>query len=108
MAKYVDIANDLRERIRAGEYPVGSALPGLTDLKERYNASLNTVRGAQDILRSEGLLRIAQGEGAFVIEKPQWSPADILTSLREARATLDAAITALERQDHPEEGTDHA
>jgi DNA-binding GntR family transcriptional regulator len=98
MAKYVDIARDLRERIRSGEYPVGSALPGLTELKERYGASLNTVRGAQDLLRTEGLLRIAQGEGAFVLKSPQWSEADILASLQTARATLDAAIAAMERQ----------
>ncbi|WP_238005911.1 GntR family transcriptional regulator [Dactylosporangium sp. AC04546] len=104
MAKYVDIANDLRDQIRAGGYPVGTALPGLTDLKERYGVSLNTVRGAQDLLRREGLLRIAQGEGAFVIKAPEWRVADILASLHTARTSLDAAINALER--HPDIAAD--
>lgn len=98
MAKYLDIAKDLRDRIRDGRYPVGSALPGLTDLKEQYDASLNTVRAAQDLLRQEGLLRIAQGEGAFVLKAPEWSRTDILDSLRTATATLEATIVGIERQ----------
>jgi DNA-binding transcriptional regulator YhcF (GntR family) len=101
MAKYLDIARDLRARIRSGDYPVGSALPGLTELKEIYDASLNTVRGAQTLLREEGVLRIAQGEGAFVVRVPEWTTADLLDTLHTTKTSLDLAIAALERRSEP-------
>ena len=83
MAKYRDIADDLRRRIAAGEFPVGSRLPGIPALQERYDAALGTVRAAEDILRDEGLLRTAQGEGSFVLALPEPAPADVLGKLRD-------------------------
>jgi len=64
MAKYMEIADDLRERISSGEYPVGSKLPGIPTLQKKYNVpGLNTIRDAQRILIVEGLLRPEQGGG---------------------------------------------
>jgi len=96
MAKYRDIADDLRRRIAAGEYPVGSRLPGIPALQEQYDAALGTVRAAEDILRDEGLLRTAQGEGSFVLALPEPAPADVLGKLRVAQSAISAAIDALE------------
>jgi DNA-binding GntR family transcriptional regulator len=96
MAKYRDIADDLRRRIAAGEFPVGSRLPGIPALQEQYDAALGTVRGAEDILRDEGLLRTAQGEGSFVLALPEPAPADVLGKLRIAQSAISAAIDALE------------
>lgn len=95
MAKYKDIADDLRRRIQAGEFPVGAKLPGLTDLEAHYGAALNTVRAAQALLQEEGLLRIAQGEGAFVLQVPTTNPADLLETLRAAHVALARAIESL-------------
>ena len=96
MAKYRDIADDLRRRIAEREFPVGSQIPGITALQKRYEASLGTVRAAQEILRDEGLLRTAQGEGSFVLALPESAPVDVLGKLRAAQAAITAAIEALE------------
>lgn len=95
MPKHVDIANALRERIRAGEFPVGSMLPGISDLEAEYRAALNTIRAAEGVLRDEGLLQITQGVGAEVIALPAFGNerqliATIRTALNELEASLDA------------------
>lgn len=97
MARYRDIADDLRGQIAEGKLPVGSQLPGITALQRRYNASLGTVRAAQEILRDEGLLRTAQGEGSFVLARPDSDPIDVLGKLRIAQAAIAAAIEALDK-----------
>jgi DNA-binding GntR family transcriptional regulator len=99
MAKYIDIATDLRERIRSGEHAVGSKLPGISTLQEVYGVpGLNTIRAAQRILIGEGLLRPEQGVGTFVVRVPaaESESADALAELRVAREALDKAIRALE------------
>jgi DNA-binding GntR family transcriptional regulator len=97
--KYLDTANDLRDRISAGEFPVGSKLPGITDLQSHYGVALNTVRAAEEVLREEGLLRIAQGEGAFVVALPGDAAAvDVLGALHAARDAVAVAIATVERQ----------
>ncbi len=64
------IADAIRARIKSGEYPPGSRLPGLPALAETYKASLVTVRLALARLRQEGLVMSQQGVGNFVREHP--------------------------------------
>ena len=68
MARYQEIADDLRKRIQSGEFPVGAKLPGISALQERYGVtkSLGTIRAAQQLLVADGMLRTEQGVGAFV------------------------------------------
>lgn len=94
MSKHVNIANALRERIRNGEFHVGSMLPGISDLEAEYGAALNTVRAAEAILRDEGLLRITQGVGAEVIALPSGNERQLIATIRTALAQLEAAIEA--------------
>lgn len=96
MAKYRDIADDIRRRIMTGEYPVGSALPGLQTLASSYGAAVNTVRAAQEILRKEGLLRVSQGEPTTVLKAPAIDKASLLEKLRAIRTAVDEAIQMLE------------
>lgn len=99
MAKYIEIADDLRERIRNGEYRVGSKLPGIGSLQELYGVSgLNTVRAAHQILIEEGLIRTEQGVGTFVVALPSSckDSIDLLAELRSARTLIDRAIRELE------------
>lgn len=96
MAKYRDIAENLRTRIADGEFPVGSRLPGLPDLVTHYGVAVNTVRAAQEILREEGLLRISQGDPTTVIKTPNVNRATLLDRMREARDALDQAIKMVE------------
>ena len=79
MAKYQTIAADLGERIRAGEYPPGSALPAQRELSSRYGVTLATLRQALGVLESAGLLTQQAGQGTFVAEP---AAAYRLTTLR--------------------------
>ena len=67
--KYKAIADDLRRRIAADEFEDGT-LPGIAALQAHYDAALNTVRGAQDILEKEGLIQRQQGHPTRILEKP--------------------------------------
>ena len=68
MARYHEIAEDLRARIKAGEWRIGDKLPGIAALQDYYQVekSLGTIRSAQQLLVAEGMLRTEQGVGAFV------------------------------------------
>ncbi|MGA5580310.1 GntR family transcriptional regulator [Streptomyces thermodiastaticus] len=71
MAKaYERIADDLRQRIRAGEYAAGERLPAETKLADEYRRSLPTVRQALGVLQAEGLIEKQHGRGN-VVRKPR-------------------------------------
>jgi DNA-binding GntR family transcriptional regulator len=101
VSKHVDIANGLRERIRAGEFPVGTMLPGISDLQAEYDAALNTIRAAQGVLRDEGVLRITQGVGAEVIALPTGNERQLIATIRTALNQLEAALDARDAQATP-------
>jgi GntR family transcriptional regulator len=64
------IAADLREAIRNGEYRPGHQIPSGRALSERYEVSRPTVQKAIELLRVEGLIEGRQGAGWFVRERP--------------------------------------
>lgn len=64
--KHEEIAHELRQAIRAGEYPPGSTIPALPELMRRYGVARNTVRDAVNILTQEGLVTPQQGVGTVV------------------------------------------
>lgn len=67
--RYLDIADDLRSRLNAGEFTNGR-LPSEADLSDTYDASRVTVRKALEALRSEGLIAAQQGLGWFASGDP--------------------------------------
>ena len=96
MSKYLDVANDVRRRISEGEFPVGSRLPAVADLKVQYGVAQNTVRDGLDILRREGLLEISQGVPTVVVKTPDVNKATLLEKLRKIEADVADAIRMLE------------
>lgn len=94
------MADDLRDRIVASEFPVGDALPPIKDLMEYYDVpSLNTIRQAQRVLADEGLVQAHQGRGVYVTStEPQPSRGSVLAELKAARTALDRAISLLEHE----------
>ncbi|WP_330269931.1 GntR family transcriptional regulator [Streptomyces griseorubiginosus] len=64
--RYEEIADDLRERISAGEFPAGSTLPGYDQLTLGYKASRATLREALNRLQAEGLVRPVKKKGLVV------------------------------------------
>ena len=97
--RYRAIAEELRERIDKGVYPVGSRLPSIAALMQEFDVKgLNTIRDAQQMLVNEGLLRSEQGVGVWVIAKtaePK-TTLQILDDLRRAQSALGRAIAHLE------------
>jgi DNA-binding GntR family transcriptional regulator len=99
MARYRDIAADLRTRIAAGEFTPGDRLPPITALMGHYEVpGLNTIRQAQQLLVDDGLVETRQGVGSFVLRtEPVPRPVDVLAELRTARNAINRAIAALDR-----------
>lgn len=99
MARYRDIAEDLRSRIVGGEFSPGQQLPSIAALQKHYDVpGLNTIRQAQQLLVDDGLVETRQGVGAFVLRtEPEPRVVDVLAELRSARTALNRAIVALER-----------
>jgi GntR family transcriptional regulator len=64
--KYERIADDLRARIRSGEYAPGSKLPSKSKLKIQHGVSDGPVNEALKVLSAEGLIEARQGSGVFV------------------------------------------
>jgi GntR family transcriptional repressor for pyruvate dehydrogenase complex len=62
------LADILRKRILAGDFPVDTALPPERDLVEQAQMSRTTIREALRILEAQGFVRIRTGRagGAFV------------------------------------------
>jgi GntR family transcriptional regulator len=102
MPRYAEVYDDLRHRILNGEWAIGDQLPDLGKLMDHYATSLTTVRRATTDLRDCGVLRIARGEGTFVIALPEQTNEEMIAELRAVKAavtqTINKAIGVLERQ----------
>jgi GntR family transcriptional regulator len=68
--RYRAIADDLRQRVSAGEFAAGRLLPSESELSASYAASRITVRKALEVLREEGLVDARQGFGWFASVDP--------------------------------------
>jgi GntR family transcriptional regulator len=66
---YRQIADDLRQQIKAGQLRPGDQLRTELELREKYHASRNTIRDAIKWLISRGLVETRAGQGTFVIER---------------------------------------
>src|SRR5271156_4290125 len=66
---YRQIAEDLRAQIESGGLQPGQQLRTEIELRERYNASRNTVRDAIKWLTTLGLVETRPGQGTFVVKR---------------------------------------
>lgn len=65
-ARYPEIADDLRDRILAGEWEPGANLPHAAELATRYGVNRDTIGRAIAILESEGLVWAVARRGTQV------------------------------------------
>jgi GntR family transcriptional regulator len=61
---YVQLADQMREKIRSGEYT--DRLPSLKQLIERSGLSMSSVQHAVAVLKEEGLVYGVSGRGVFI------------------------------------------
>ncbi|MEU7524648.1 winged helix-turn-helix domain-containing protein [Saccharothrix sp. NPDC042600] len=83
----VEIADLLRRRIDAGDYPVNERLPSYRELAKSLGAAPNTVGEAVRLLAAEGRVRIRRNAGAVVCD-PSERPTTVEEQVQEARAGL--------------------
>jgi DNA-binding transcriptional regulator YhcF (GntR family) len=97
---YTQVADQMRSRIRTGEWPLGYQLPGLQLLAGQYPCSWGTIRNAQQVLVEEGLLSpIRVGMPTTVVSQPSGlSTPEVLARLLDIRRSLDETIGALQRE----------
>ncbi len=63
---YMQISQDLKEKIMSGAYKYGQNIPTELELQELYSVSRITVRQALQSLEQEGLVVRARGKGTMV------------------------------------------
>lgn len=66
--RYEQLASVLEEKIRSGEWSVGTKLPGEMELTKRYGVGRSTVRETLNILQQKGIIEKRHGSGTYVIE----------------------------------------
>lgn len=66
MVKYIEIADDIRSKIKEGKYTYGQKLPYEYVLCVSYHCNKETMKKALDILVKEGLIIRRRGAGTFV------------------------------------------
>ncbi|WP_226900174.1 GntR family transcriptional regulator [Nonomuraea phyllanthi] len=71
---YTQVADQVRERIRSGEFPSGSVLPSEAKLCQAFGVARNTVRRGLAILEDEGLLVTVPSMGRVVAGGPAAVP----------------------------------
>jgi GntR family transcriptional regulator len=79
-SRYGGVASALRDRILAGEWAPGDAIPSEAALAQSYGVALGTIRQALSLLVEDGLLERRHGKGTFV--SPGLSGASMLRFFR--------------------------
>jgi GntR family transcriptional regulator len=92
--RYVEIAEDLRKRIRAGEWAPGSRMPGHRALRDEYGVSDTVIAAARQLLINEGTIEPRGGAGTYVRRRRRRRPI-----VRAARTTGATRATPLRAQE---------
>jgi GntR family transcriptional regulator len=90
---YLQVAEDLRGAIAAGDLRPGERLPSGRDLARRYGVAVMTMQKALALLRDEGLVASYQGRGVFVRSPDAEAPrqdTDLAALRREITALREA------------------
>lgn len=98
--RYRQIAEELRAQIEAGELRPGSRLPSELDLRDRYNASRNTVRDAVKLLAGQRLIETRHGQGMFVAQRTTPLTLTVTVDPKDGLVGVEgqAAFTQIRRQ----------
>lgn len=68
--RYVQIADEIIQQIRAGVLKPGDMVPSESELVERYGVSGGTIRKAMVEVRASGLVDTRHGKGSMVKDRP--------------------------------------
>lgn len=96
--KYLDIRDDLLDRIHRGEFASGQPLPSQAALSQEYQVTLMTLRQALRCLEDENVLVQQPGRGTFVSPSPRAAPTLDLRDLISLAAELEEQGIAVTTQ----------
>ncbi|MEU6433920.1 GntR family transcriptional regulator [Streptomyces albidoflavus] len=68
--RYVQIADEIVQQIRAGVLKPGDMVPSESELVDRYGVSGGTIRKAMGEVRASGLVETRHGKGSIVKDRP--------------------------------------
>lgn len=74
---YLQIADDLRQKIASGQLGPGDKVPSEGELAELWQTSRGPIRNAFATLRNEGLIETRRGRPGRVAERRAQQPADV-------------------------------
>jgi DNA-binding GntR family transcriptional regulator len=98
-AAYQRIADDLRTDIRTGTLTVGSRIPSVRALSDRYGVAQGTAIQAVRQLAAEGLVATSSGRGTYVKAVPTTEQgSDALEALTKRVARLEGQMRKLEKR----------
>lgn len=94
---YVQVADDLRRKIKSGRYEPGQRLPSGKALGDEFGVAYQTVVNALDVLKTEGIVVAHRTRGTFVASDGQSveSPSPEYVELKQHLDNLQAAIEEL-------------
>jgi DNA-binding FadR family transcriptional regulator len=91
------VADELLDRIIAGEFPPGALVPGEHDLSARHEVSRMTVREAMKTLQAQQILSVERGRGTFVNPLNRWASLEaVLRAASEGKNESEASIQLIE------------
>lgn len=91
---HLQLEQQMRTRITAGDWPIGARLPTEPELAAEWGVSRGTLRRALAALVADGLLEPVRGRGTFVTGEPTITAiAERFVSLSEDLAKQDIAFT---------------
>ncbi|MEZ2391681.1 FadR/GntR family transcriptional regulator [bacterium RCC_150] len=91
------VADELLDRIVAGEFPPGTLVPGELELSAKHEVSRMTVREAMKTLEAQRILSVERGRGTFVNPLNRWASLEaVLRAASEGKNDADAAIQLIE------------
>lgn len=67
---YVQVADDIQARVRAGQLRPGARLPGEREMAEQYRIAYGTARRVIQELRDRGLAQTVPSKGTFIVGPP--------------------------------------
>ena len=79
---YLQLREALLERIAAGQWKAGNAIPNESDLAREFGVSPGTMRKALDLLESQRVLTRRQGRGTFINDQNSAEMAQRYNKLR--------------------------
>jgi GntR family transcriptional regulator len=85
---HLRIADDIRMKIERGELAPGDSLPTLAQLCQQWSCSMNSARGAINLLKAQGLITAGRGKAPIV----RIPPGRVVRSSERHQAEKDLAL----------------